>query len=146
MKPGAGGPAAIHKVISLIIIGVCVLTSGCRDSKIIWSAESPSPDGHWLASASTEQFGGPGNAGLYTDVYLKRTNVREAPIEVLGFSIGELSSQSGTLNLAMKWETPSHLDVAYNGHAATLYFQVVKCSGIDISVRDLSSEAIKVSQ
>jgi hypothetical protein len=62
-------------------------------------------------------------------------------MEVLGFSVGSLASQSGDLNLTMKWETPSHLDVTYNGHAATLYFQVAKYAGIDISVRDLSSAA-----
>ncbi|HYW97725.1 MAG TPA: hypothetical protein VE822_01330 [Candidatus Elarobacter sp.] len=39
----------------------------------------------------------------------------------------------------MKWVTPSHLDVTYDRHP-NLYFQVVKYSGINISVRDLSSE------
>ena len=146
MKPGSGNPSAIRKAILLIIIGVCALVSGCQDVATIWTAETRSPDGYWIASARTDQHGGPGTAGLYTSVYLKRANVSQAPIEVLGFSVGELASQSGTLNLTMKWETPSHLDVTYNGHAATLYFQVVKCAGIDISTRDVSSGTTNTSR
>ena len=102
------------------------------------SAEARSPDGRWVASAFSKQYGGPGTAGLYTDVYLKRTDVRQAPIEVLDFSVGELASQSGILNLTMTWQSPSRLDVTYNGRAASLYFQVVKCAGIDIVTRDVS--------
>jgi hypothetical protein len=87
-----------------------------------------------------ETVWGAGTAGLYTNVYLRRTDVNQAPIEVLGFSVGELASQSGTLNLTLKWESPSRLDIAYNGRAATLYFQAVKCSGIDIFAQDVSNE------
>lgn len=126
-------------VICLLAISACAVF-GCREGVTTWSAEARSPDGHWIASALSKQYGGPGTAGLYTNVYLKRTDVRQAPIEVLGFSVGELASQSGTLNLTMKWESPSHLDVAYNGRAATLYFQAVKCAGIDIFARDVSNE------
>ena len=39
----------------------------------------------------------------------------------------------------MKWATPSHLEVTYDGKA-DLGLQVVKYSGIDISVRDLSGK------
>jgi len=45
----------------------------------------------------------------------------------------------------MKWATPTHLEVMYDGRA-DLGFQVVKYAGIDISVRDLSSKAISASQ
>src|SRR5579872_7387075 len=116
---------------------VCLLVSvcgafGCRDSETTLSAEARSPDGHWVASALTTENGGPGTAGLYTEVYLKRTDVRQAPTEILGFSVGGRASQDGALNLTMKWQSPSRLEVTYNGRAATLYFQVVKCAGIDI--------------
>ena len=43
----------------------------------------------------------------------------------------------------MKWETPTHLAVTYDGRAASLEFQAVKCGGVDISVRDLSNETAK---
>jgi hypothetical protein len=39
----------------------------------------------------------------------------------------------------MKWVTPSHLQVSYNGHA-DLNFQAVRALGINISLEDLSSE------
>ncbi len=55
------------------------------------------------------------------------------------------ANAGGTIDLTMKWTTPSHLEVTYDGHAS-LDFQVVKMGGIDISVRDLSKETTKTSQ
>lgn len=138
------GCTAIHGAILLVIIGVCALGTGCQEHQTIWSAEARSPDGYWLASGSTVQHFGPGNAGVYTSVYLKRTNDSEAPREVLGFSF-ESAYPSGVSNVKMNWVTPSHLDVTYNGHAE-LYFQVVKYAGVVISVRNLSNEAINGPQ
>lgn len=126
-------------LVCLLAVSTCGVF-GCRDSETNLSAEARSPDGHWVASALTTENGGPGTAGLYTEVYLKRTDVKQAPTEILGFSVGGRASQDGALNLTMKWQSPSHLDVTFNGHAATLYFQVVKCAGIDISTRDVSDE------
>ena len=139
MKLGIDSGPAIGTAISLIIIGVCALVFGCRDYDVVWSAESRSPDGYWLATAREERGGGFGNAYDSARVYLKEIKSSRPPVEILEFSVGSLASQSGKLNLAMKWETPSHLDVTYNGHAATLDFQAVKYAGIDISVRDLPS-------
>ncbi len=136
------------KAISLTIIGVCVLASGCRDAPTIWMAEVRSPDGLWIASARTIQNGGFGSAHIDTIVYLKHSNVSQPPTEVLGFSclgpaprpyVLDNANAGGTIDLTMKWVTPSHLDVTYERHP-NLYFQVVKYGGINISVRDLSSE------
>lgn len=132
-------PAFSSGAIFLLAITVCTVL-GCREGLTTASVEVRSPDGHWVAIALTKQYGGPGTAGRYTSVHLRRTDIRQAPIEVLGFSVGELASQSGTLNLTMKWESPSRLDITYNGRAATLYFEVVKCAGIDIIARDVSNE------
>jgi hypothetical protein len=123
------------KHLLLIIVGVCVLEFGCRDSVVIWSAESRSPDGRLLVSASTEQFGGPGTAAVETAVYLKQDS--RPPMEILGLS-NEGAYPSGITNVGMNWLTPSHLELTYKGHA-TLDFQAVKCDGIDISVRDVST-------
>jgi len=142
---------AIRKAILLVIIGVCVLGSGCRHNPTIWTAEVRSPDGLWLAIARTDQEGGFGSAFIGTMVFLKQTNVSQPPVMVLAFDcegpaprayvLDNKANAGGTINLTMKWVSPSHLEVTYNGHA-TVSFQAVKYAGIAISVRDLSTEAI----
>ena len=133
--------SAVLKAPSLITIAICVLLSGCRDNPTTtWSAEARSPDGHWVASARTDQYSGPGNAGLYTTVNLRRTSGQKNPMQILLLD----QQETGPITLKMNWLTPSHLEVAYTKHPS-LDFQVVKCAGIDISVRDLSNEAINTS-
>jgi hypothetical protein len=135
------GRSPIPSTTLLIIIGVCVVWCSCKDQKTIWTAEALSPDGYRVATASTIQHGGPGNGGLYTDVNLKRTNDSRPPDEILGFDENNATmAQAAILNLTMTWTTPSHLNVTYNGRVTTLYFQVTKVDGVDISVTDLSKE------
>jgi len=86
MKARTSRIFAIRKAIPLILASICVSAIGCRDSAIIWSAESRSPDGRWAASASTEQFGGPGTAYVGTQVSLKAVNGSQPAVEVLGLS------------------------------------------------------------
>jgi hypothetical protein len=124
--------------ISVAVILVCVLAAGCRDVATIWSAQSRSPDGQWLAKAQTDQYGGPGTAGVYTNVSLERTSDPRHPADILTLS-NETAYPLGITNVEMKWLTPSHLEVGYRGHA-DLDFQVVKYGGLEISVRDLSSD------
>ena len=144
MKARTSHIFAFCNAITFILVGMCVSVSGCRDSAIIWSAESRSPDGRWVSTASTEQFGGPGTAYVGTHVYLKAVNGSQPSVEILGLS-NESAYPSGVTNVRMNWTNASHLELTYKGHA-TVDFQVVKCAGIDISVRDLSDETIKSSQ
>jgi len=133
--------STMHKLTLLLPIAICLLAFGCKDSgTTIWSADTPSPDRNWVASASTKQWSGPGTAYVGTSVYLKRPDDSKPPIEILEFA-NDSAYPSGITDVEMTWLTPSHLEVAYKGHA-TLNFQAVKCAGIDISVRDLSTEAI----
>jgi hypothetical protein len=136
----SGSP--IRVAVTAAVISACVLAFGCPEVATIWSAQSRSPDGLWLASAHTKQHGGPGTAGVETIVHLKRTNVSETPQAILTFLHDpSLASQSGeTINLNMKWVTPKRLEATYTGHA-DLELQVVKYGGIDIWVRDLSGAA-----
>jgi hypothetical protein len=139
--------SAVRKAISLIIVGVFALGSGC-DPATIWSAEARSPDGLWLASARTLENSGFGTGAFVTDVYLKRTNVSKPPQPILSFwhDPSLASPQSGaTINLTMKWTTPAHLEATYDGHA-DLGLQVVKYANIEISVRDRSSKAMSTSR
>jgi hypothetical protein len=128
----------------LAIPVVCILSNSCQNPVTTWSAEARSPDGYWLATARSQQWSGPGNAYDATSVYLKRTNASEDPIEILGFS-----HQYATMNLKMEWVTPRHLEVTYGasinpGDQVDLYFQAVKCAGIEISVRELSRETTNI--
>jgi hypothetical protein len=133
------------KAALLIIIGIGGFSSSCRRDLTIWVAEFPSPDGVWLASVRTFQNGGFGSASIDTVVYLKRVNVSERPTEVLNFScLGpaphpyalDSANAGGTIDLTMKWLTPSHLEVTYNGRA-TLSSRVDKIGGVYISVKNL---------
>ena len=44
----------------------------------------------------------------------------------------------GDTVVAMKWLTPTHLELAYDGNRAPLGFQAVRWAGVDIFVRNLS--------
>lgn len=145
--------SAIYKAILLVIIGVSLLPSGCRDNAhpTIWTAEVRSPDGLFLAIARTDQNGGFGSASIDTMVFLKQAS--QPPVMVLAFDCEGLARRAyvldnkanagGTINLTMQWVAPSQIEVTYNGHA-TLSFQAVKYAGIAISLRDLSTETASI--
>lgn len=123
-----------------LIIAACALALGCDAQRsdaqrTIWSAEVYSSDRSSVASARTVQYSGPGNDGMYTTVYLKRTIYSNPPKEILLFDENNVTqSDAAKLDLVMKWQTPSHLAITYNGQVAALDFQVAKYAGIDISV------------
>jgi hypothetical protein len=127
--------------ISFLFLVVSV-ACGCQDVRTVWSAEVQSPDGNWLATARTEQHSGPGTAGAESSVYLQRVHNSSAPLLILGFLHHE-KNLSDTINLTMKWASPSNLEVTYDGRAASLYFQAIKSNGVEISVRDVSGESSK---
>jgi hypothetical protein len=121
--------------VRLICVGICLALSGCwGNPTVIWSAESPSPDGQWIAAAHTNEFSGPGNAGLYTIVDLKRTRGPKNPIQILEFDFQTVGPKEATVKL--DWMGPTHLLVSYE--SANIDFQAIKCAGVDISIRDLS--------
>jgi hypothetical protein len=126
------------RVMSLItVIGVCLFGTCCTDVATTWSAEANSPDGRWLATARTQQWGGPGTAYDATTVYLKQTDSSQPATQVLGFS-----HQYATMNLGMKWLTPTHLEVTYGpstraGDRVSLDFQAIRYNGVEISARNV---------
>jgi hypothetical protein len=134
------------RAMVLGIVLVYVSTSGCKNAQTVWKAEVRSPDGLWIASARTIQNGGFGSAHIDTVVYLKQSLGSQPPVEVLAFDclgpvtrpyVMDNANAGGTIDLTMKWVTPSHLHVTYDQHP-DLYFQAVKLDGISISVQDLS--------
>jgi hypothetical protein len=128
-------PSAVGMLILLVTAGICFLgATGCGGEDTTWTTEAPSLDGRWLASARTVETSGFGTGDIETDVFLKWTKDSKPPEHILGF-IHDPKSQSKTIDLSMKWVTPSHLEVAYNGHA-TVDLQVVRYGDVDISLRD----------
>ena len=132
-----------------VVIG-CLLAIACvkKEDLIVWNSELKFPDGMWVASAETVQNGGFGSAHIDTSVYLKQAVSQQPPVEVLGFSgdgpvphpyvLDNVANRGGTINLTMKWTTPTHLHVTYEGHP-DIQFQAVRMAGIEITLENLSS-------
>lgn len=149
-EPASDGRHSSLRAILIVLVGVCILAVGCQDVATVWEAEVRSPDGRWIASASTQQHGGPGTAGIVTSVYLKQANKGNSAVEVLAFfcdgpiprpfRLDNIANAGGAIDLKMKWADSSHLDVTYNGRA-TLDFQVARVDGIEISVQNLAGES-----
>lgn len=125
-------PCAVSSVlIWLMLILFCALAS-CRDVATIWSTEARSPDGRWVATARTDQYGGPGTAGIISTVFLTRTAGPQDKLEVL-----QLMQDRGS-RLELNWQAPTHLEITYT-QPASVDFQAIKCGGVNISVRDVSN-------
>jgi hypothetical protein len=130
--------------MTFVTVLMCVTLWACGEGRTIWSATSQSPDGYWLAVANTVQYTGPGNNTVETIVEIRRsTGFLKRSQRVLGF-LGDGAS----MDLKMTWVSPSHLEVVYKDVPETnvyedekLYYQVIKTSGIDITVRKLSSRS-----
>lgn len=127
------------RVFLLLLLQACSLSFGCQDVATTWSTEATSPDGQWLASARSQQWGGPGTAYDATTVYLKPVGDSHSPTQVLVFS-----HQYPTMKLKMVWLSPKHLDVNYGpsdkpGDYVKLDFKVPQYGGIEISVEELST-------
>ncbi len=127
------GRLAIRMAIWSTTVLLSFFVSGCKDAATIWSTESNSPDGRWVAAAHTDQYGGPGTAGILSTVTLRQVKGRQDKIEIL-----QLSQDATGVDLKLNWLTPTHLEITYK-QPASVDFQAIKCGGIDISVRDTSS-------
>jgi hypothetical protein len=127
----------LRRTITIVTVLACTLLLGCGRDPIIWSASSESPDGHWTAVAYSVQHTGPGANSVDTIVEikeLKRNILFRYSEKVLGFM-----DDGASMALKMNWVSPSHLEVVFNDDPKMLYHQVVRTSGIEISVRDLSN-------
>lgn len=127
--------SAIRRRNFLALAAIVVLASGCdMDVQTIWSVEAKSPNGQWVAIGRADRHTGPGNAAIVTGVYLQRNNSSDPEEPVLDF-FNDLPPDKGGIGLAIKWLSPTQLQVTFNGHP-DLYYQVVKYAGIDISIVD----------
>lgn len=129
------------RAMMLLFVLICIVPAGCKEDPTIWSTESTSPDGSWFARAHTVQHSGPGADGVETLVDIKRKTGLKTTIRILAFS-----DDGASMSLKLIWATPSHLEVAFRDDPKVLYYQVVKTSGIDITVHNLSSGTTDVNQ
>lgn len=121
-----------RNVFVCLVFLLAASTLACRDSgTVVWSGESVSPDGLWIASARTLQWAGPGNAAVETEVLLRAKSSSDS-IKILGLE-NEGVYPIGITAVNMKWAAPEHLIFSYRDHA-TIDFQAVKSGPIQISV------------
>jgi hypothetical protein len=137
-KPMSKCAGISGKVLCFMVLSA--LISGCKDVATIWSTDSSSPDGRWVASAHTDQYGGPGTAGILSTVTLRQVKGKQDKIEVL-----QLSQDSTQVDLKLDWLSPTHLEITYK-QPASVDFQAIKCGGIDISIRDTTAGAVSSLQ
>jgi hypothetical protein len=147
------------KLFSLLTVVVCVLVSGCRGGhsilcdcgeepsiesgcgggRLIWSAETKSPDGQVLAKACTTDSSG----GLsildstFTEVYVTWATGSKTETKVLTLADAANADETKNTRVEMNWLTPTHLELTVKGNQ-TVVFQAVKWFDIYISTRDLS--------
>lgn len=127
--------SVICYVLSSLVIVMSCIAAGCSGAENIWSVETKSPDGQWIAIGRTDRYSGPGNAAVMTGVYLQRTQGGKREEPVLGFS-DDQSPANARIIPTIEWLTPTHLEVSFS-RRPELDLQVVKYAGIEISVRDL---------
>jgi hypothetical protein len=133
MKNGSDLRVGIHvkKTIALVTLSTCML-EGCSGGHPVWSTSASSPDGHWQAVAHTLEYSGFGTGGAETIVEVQRSTGLKRSTRVLAFA-----NDGPSIGLKMNWVSPTHLEVLFKGDPKVLYYQVVKTSGIEISVRNL---------
>ena len=109
----------------LLLFALLLAASGCRRVSDLWSGQSVSPDGYWIATANAMQIGDGGGATLETIVHLKRAEGAN-PVDALWqrepwrpFTVLRLSGQppappaaAGAGNPANGVATDSHNIVA----------------------------------
>jgi hypothetical protein len=139
----------IRAKIVLALLGLSMSLVGCRYDPTVWKLDLRSPDGAWLSSARTDQYGGFGTASIETVVTLKKldgTVNKGKPFDILAYPengpipkpyVLSDSNAGGGVNLKMNWLTPRNLEIDYSGNIEP-DLQVVKFGGIDISFRQLS--------
>ena len=129
--------------MAAVMLLECTLAEGCGGARTVWSASSESPDGRWTAVANTREYNGPGANSVETVVEIKelKQNILFRHSErVLGFL-----NDGASIGLKMNWTSPTRLEVEYTddpkmgtrSSESLLYYEVVRTSGVEISVHDL---------
>ena len=102
----------------------------------------PSPDGTWVATARTDQWGGFGSAWVETTVSIRKldgTVNHGKPFDVLSYPGGgnipktyTLAQENADHDLQVRWASSKHLEIA---HASPVEpdLEVIRFSDIDVT-------------
>lgn len=139
----------IAQTLELILI-LCVAISGCvnKYNNLVWKEMVPSPDGAYIATASTSQSGGFGSAFIATEVELEQAHIPETQTTVITFdcegpvprpyTLDNVANKGGTINLSLEWISPTELLVTYSGNPI-INFQAIKYQAITIKLERLQT-------
>lgn len=140
---------SIAQKLKLILI-LCVAASGCvnKNNNLVWIETLPSPDGKYIATAKTIQDGGFGSAYIGTEVDLEQAHIPKTQTTVVSFDCGgpvprpyildNAANKGGTINLSLKWTSPTELLVSYGGNPI-INFQAIKYQMITIKLEKLKA-------
>ena len=130
-------------IAATALAGAMVLP-GCNSNSnpTVWRKDIRSPDGAWVATARTDQWGGFGSAWVETTVSIRkvdRTVHHGKPFDVLSYPGGGsipktyvLSDENADQDLNVVWLTPKHLGITHRSRVDP-DLAVVRFSDIDIS-------------
>lgn len=115
---------------AFVLIAASGSLSSCRSSgdnadPTVWTQEFKSPDGAWIATATTRQWGGFGSAWVETSVSLKTTGTKyivddNKEFHVFSYPGGKivkaytLDSHNADTDLAIRWTSPHQLHIAHS--------------------------------
>ena len=126
--------------ISAVVLGSLL---GCQDrDPTVWKKDLRSPDGAWVATARTRQWGGFGSAWVETTVSIQKidgTVNHGKPFDVFSYPGGGkipktyvLSDENLDPDLQMVWLAPTHLKITHQS-AIDPDLAVIRLSNLDIS-------------
>ena len=115
---------------------------GCHDDPTVWKKDFRSPNGAWVATARTRQWGGFGSAWVETSVSIQKvdgTVNSGKPFDVLSYPGGGsggpayvLSDANADRDLQVVWLSPTHLQISHKS-ALSPDLEVIRFSDVDIS-------------
>jgi hypothetical protein len=119
------------------------MASGCRGGydPTVWKKDFRSPDGAWVATARTDQWGGFGSAWIETTVSVRKLNGtvnHGKPFDIFSYPGGMvpktyvLSDENADQDLQVTWLSPTHLQVDHRS-AIDPDLEVIRLTNLDIS-------------
>jgi hypothetical protein len=132
----------VRSFVAATLLAAVAMALGCNNDPTVWKKDIPSPNGAWVATTRTRQWGGFGSAWVETTVSIRKldgTVNKGKPFDVLSYPGGGpipktyvLSDANLDPDLQVSWLTPTHLQIAHRS-AINPDLQVIRFSHVDIS-------------